>query len=392
MFSPPRRRTATYVAASAMALALFAACGVQQTPTKSSDAKEAPSSPERSDRATAAAKVAAQDRGPKVSLPSKKVGFLQINAGGEAAARIEQGAKEAAKAIGWSFISCDAQGDPGKMATCGSSLLNQGSNVILSVVIEPAAIQSQLRRAKALGVPWINVGGGVTASPLFTAQYAPEETEMSKLIDKYLVDKITKDGGSPKLAVSTFSSVLAGKTRSDQLKKDLAGTDVKIIDMHESDLTNQIEDARQWATTVLTAHPDVDGFMGTASYSIAITGQVLAAKFPGKSYPDRPLNVGYLDDLANLKAIRDGNADALATLRLDTTSWIAIDQAAELIARKKQVDANAYLASKEVYGLEFRDPVLITKKNLPPAGQYPEPKEDVQTFFKAKWNDEFGTN
>jgi hypothetical protein len=33
----------------------------------------------------------------------------------------------------------------------------------------------------------------------------------------------------------------------------------------------------------------------------------------------------------------------------------------------------------------------VTKDNLPPEGQYRTPKNDFVTFFKTKWQDEFGT-
>ena len=41
-------------------------------------------------------------------------------------------------------------------------------------------------------------------------------------------------------------------------------------------------------------------------------------------------------------------------------------------------------------GLEIFDYAIVTKENLPPAGQYRESKNDFVTFFKTKWQEEFG--
>lgn len=345
----------------------------------------------RTQRAKAGGEAAAESAGAGVKLGAKTIGILQLNAQAEVAARIEQGAKDAARAIGWKSISCDSQGDPAKMASCGSSLLNQGVDVVMSIAIEPAAIGAQLKAAQAKGVPWLTIGGGVTPNAGFTAQYAPKETEMATLIDRYLVEQLDQraDGGKT-VAISTFSQVLAGKARSDALHRDLAGTGVKIVDEHQSDLANQIEDAQRSVTSQLTAFPDVDALLATADYPLPVMGRIVAAKFPGKTFPERPLVVGYLDDLVNLDAIRKGQADALATMRLDTPSWVAVDQAAEHFARRAPFDPQAYLEGERAYGVTLNDATLITAENLPPAGQYVQPKEDFESFFRAKWAKEFG--
>lgn len=345
----------------------------------------------RTARAIAAGDTVATKQGPKVKLPTVTVGILQLNAQAEVAARIEQGVKDAAKAIGWKTISCDSQGNPAMMASCGSSLLNQNVNVIMSIAIEPAAIEAQLRQAKAKHVPWLDIGGGVTPNALFAAQYAPRETEMSTLIDHYLIKRLQQRPGKTKtIAISTFSSVWAGKQRSDALHRDLAGTDVRIVSEHQSDLSNEIADAQRSVTSQLTAFPNVDGLLGTADYPLPVMGRIVAAKFPGKSFPQRPLVVGYLDDLVNLNAIRTGQADALATMRLDTPSWVAVDQAAEYFARKRAFHPEAYLNAAQAYGLTLNDATLITRQNLPSAGQYVQPREDFESLFRAKWAREFG--
>src|SRR5262249_60569779 len=92
-------------------------------------------------------------------LPKKTVGFLQITSASEVARRIEVGAKAGAKALGWKYVSCDAKGDPTKMAACGDNLIRQKVSVILSDGIEPAVVKTPMKKAKAAKIPWIGVGG-----------------------------------------------------------------------------------------------------------------------------------------------------------------------------------------------------------------------------------------
>ena len=192
------------------------------------------------------------------------------------------------------------------------------------------------------------------------------------------------------VGISTFSQVRAGKARSDDLYVDLEGTNIKVVDEHISDLANQIADARQSVTSQLTAFPEVDALLGTANYTVPVMGQLVAQRYPGKQFPNRPLVVGYLDDLVNLDSIRKGEADAVATMRLDAPSYVAIDQLAQYFARGTALNMKAYLESESVYGIDLREATLVTKDNLPDEGQYIEPEGDFITFFETKWKSEFG--
>lgn len=329
--------------------------------------------------------------GPSAVLPGQTIGILQLNAQAEVAFRIAEGARIPAERLGWDVIVCDSLGDPARMASCSESLLNQGVDAILTVAIEPAPVMAQLRRAEEEGVLWLTLGGGTTPSDLITAQYAPLETEMSDLLHEYLIEQLAqRPGDEHTMAISTFSQVWAGKARSDDLYADLEGTNISVVDEHVSDLANQIADARQSVTSQLTAFPNVDALYGTANYTVPVMGQLVAQRFPGQDFPDRPLVLGYLDDLVNLDAVRQGQADAIATMRLDAASYVAIDQLAQHFARGRDLDPNAYLGSEDVYGIDLREATLVTAENLPPEGEYVEPAANFIAFFNAKWKAEFG--
>lgn len=329
--------------------------------------------------------------GPAVELPRQTIGILQLNAQAEVAFRIAEGARIPAERLGWDVVVCDSLGDPARMASCSESLLNQGVDAILTVAIEPAPVMAQLRRAEEEGVLWLTLGGGTTPSELISAQYAPLETEMSDLLHTFLIEQMAQlPGDEHTMAISTFSQVWAGKARSDDLYADLEGTNITVVDEHVSDLANQIADARQSVTSQLTAFPNVAALYGTANYTVPVMGQLVAQRFPGADFPDRPLVLGYLDDLVNLDAVRRGQVDAIATMRLDAASYVAIDQLAQHFARGTDLDPDAYLESESVYGIDLREATLVTADNLPPEGDYVEPAADFISFFNAKWEAEFG--
>jgi ribose transport system substrate-binding protein len=339
--------------------------------------------------ASALGKAAA---GAPVALEKRTIGILQLNAQAEVAFRIAEGARIGAEILGWDTIICDSQGDPRKMATCADSFLAQDVDAIVTVAIESGPVMAQLTRAKAADIPWITMGGGTTPNDLISAQYAPLETEMSDLLYAYLIKRMPERGEGPyTMAISTFSQVWAGKARSDDLYRDLEGTNISVVDEHVSDLANQIADARQSVSSQLTAFPDVDALLGTANYTVPVMGQLVAQRFPGAQFPDRPLVVGYLDDLVNLDSIRKGETDAIATMRLDAASMVAIDQLAQHWARGTDLVQDAYLNSANVYGMDMTEAVLITAENLPPEGEYAALKNDFEAFFRAKWAAEFGT-
>lgn len=349
------------------------------------------SAQEKSQRQLTAEKLAAKSAAPKKTLPKLKLGILQLNAQAEVAFRIAEGARIPATELGWEVIVCDSLGDPARMASCASSLLNQNVNAIMAVAIESGPVMAQLREAKKRNIPWITIGGGTTPNELITAQYAPWETEMSTPLHAYLIKRLGEwNSGEKTMAISTFSQVWAGKQRSDALYADLKGTGIRVVDEHVSDLANQIADARQSVTHQLTAFPKVAALLATANYPLPVMGQIVSQQFPGKSFPQRPLVVGYLDDLVNLDAIRKGQADAIATMRLDACSWVAIDQLASYSARGSAFNKDAYLKSNATYGMDLTEATLITRANLPAAGKYVEPTGDFQSFFRSKWRLEYG--
>jgi ABC-type sugar transport system substrate-binding protein len=359
-------------------------------------AEAAPAAPgnARAQRAKAAGEAAATKAGSKVAVPKETVGHLEIYGASDGGVRVDDALKKATAILGWDLKTCDGQGDPTKMAACGESLLNQNVNLIVSTGIESAIVKPELERAKQEGVLWINFAAAVSPSPLFTASYPPKETDMTKLLDDYMIKQLNRRSGKSKqIGAFTFPAVVGLGRRGEQLKRDVKGTKVQIVDDHNADLANLAQDTQRATDAMLTANPSLDGIWASIDVCLPIVAQSVATQFSGKNYPKRPLVVGFLDEKPNLQAIRDHKADALATFPLADGLWIVLDQAAEFFARHTPITKqNAFENSKRIYGLDFSTPALITIKNVPKgANSQWTPPEDTSSFFKAKWAKEFTT-
>jgi ABC-type sugar transport system substrate-binding protein len=337
-------------------------------------------------RATDAGTAAGEAAGDPVKVPHITLGYLDQVGSAEIAQRTYGATKTAAESLGWDVAYCDAAGDPRKMASCGDSLLDRHVDVMLSTAIDSSLIKPQLKKAQSADVPWITIEGGARPDPLFTAQVAPDEVAIAEVINDYLVEQLgTIDGPAP-IGIHTFTQIYAVAQREDALKRQIEGTNIEIADTHQTDLANGVEDTTRAAETQIQGNPDLKALWGDINFHIPGFAIAMQRHFAGKSFPDRPLVVGFFGDRLNLQQIRSGLADAVVEAPLEANGWIVVDQIAENLARGTEIEDGM---QPGYYELDFVSPSLITKDNLPPEDQLVEPEEDFAKFFATKWATEF---
>lgn len=331
---------------------------------------------------------AAQRAGKPVKLPKKKAGILQIVGAVVSAQRAERGLQAALKAIGWSFVRCDAQGDPAKMEACGQSLLNQKIDVLFNLGVEPSLINGTLQRAQRENVLVIAFGGMVTGSPL-EYNYGPNEAAVGELLATHMVSELNKLPGTKPIAIWDFPAVWA-TARTKRLRKKLE-TNPSIQLKHDStvDGLNVVDGTRAGVAAQLTQTPNLKGIWIAFDSAAFGAAQAIAQKFPGKSFPDSPCIYTFHADQPNLEAMRRGDICALSDSAYDNSGWISVDQAAEWFARKRKPSRK--LDGGYGKSVNFMQPILVTRtRNLPPPGKFVEAPNSAVTFFKAKWKAEFG--
>jgi ribose transport system substrate-binding protein len=341
----------------------------------------------RAQEARQAAQAAAEEAGGRVELPKIKVGSLQILGSIESAQRAEGALQQAVEALGWSFTTCDAQGDPTRMARCGDTLLDRNVDVMFTLGVEPSIIKAQLRKAQNQDVPVINYGGQVTPDPGFSASMEPDETQGGQILADYLIEQLeTVDEPKKGVVLHDFPAIWA-KARSDALKETLQGTDIEIVATHTTDAANLVEDTSSSVSAQITRNPDVNAFWFDFDSAGQAATQAIASEYQGQEFPERPLVVTFHADLGTVDLMRQGLIDAVSDWPYDATAWAAVDQAAEFFARDQEFTQDPL----PDYGVELIDYVIVAKDDLPPQGEYRESEFDFVTFFQTKWREEFGT-
>src|SRR4051794_17085426 len=234
----------------------------------------------RQDEAAEAGKEAAEAAGGKVDLPKKKAGILQILGAIESTQRAENTVTEAIKSVGWTTTVCDAQGDPKKMAACGDSLLDRNVDVMFVSGIEPSLIKGQLRKAKQQNAPGVEISAQVTADPLWSGTYYPDEEKAGRVLADSLIKKMHEVDGIADIAVADYPASWAS-ARTDQLKQAVkhSGGKVKIAATSVTDATNLVQGTQKTVIDQLTQNPDLKGYW----FAFDSAGQAGGAAVPGEA-------------------------------------------------------------------------------------------------------------
>jgi ABC-type sugar transport system substrate-binding protein len=317
-------------------------------------------------------------------LPAITVGLNQIIGSNQSATHVQTVLQTALKAIGWKVVVCDAEGDPTKMANCETTLLNEGVKAIFSIGEESSVIAAGLQQAKAQGIPTFNIGGVVTPSPLFTGNYGPNEEESGQILAKWVEQKLGPAGGD--IIHSTYPAYYSVQRDKGLTALVAADPKLKVVDTTTLDFANLEAGTTQQVTAMLTAYPQAKVYWNSAEASIEPAAAAVKSVEGGKVYPNAPLVVTFHADLSTQVLIREGEVSAVSDNPNTASAWVAVDSAAEYIARHKADPSPGYT----VDGFPIYDYVIITKSNLPPAGQYVPPTHDYADFFTEKWKKEFG--
>ena len=385
-----RRFTWVCLAALVCALALLAAaCGDDDDSSSSTPATDtAAQGDARTQLAEESGLAAATAIGEKVEVPPLNVGFVNIVGAVESAQRAERTFTEAADVLGWKVNSCDAQGDPTQMARCSDSLLDQNVDVLVVLGIEPSLIKAQLSKAKNQNVPVVEFSGQVAPDPGFAGTYYPDEPAAGQVLTDYLVEKLNAlpDATVP-IAVTDYP-VQWSTARTDTLRKAVEGqSKIKIEVDATTDAANLVEGTRKQVNDQLTANPDLKAFWFGFDSAGQAGAQAVQQKFPGETFPDKPMVVTFHADLSTIDLMRAGAIDAVSDVPYDASGWVAVDQIAEFFARETPMASEPqpqYQGVGDTY-----DYVVVDSTNLPPEGEYRTPEHDYQTFFTTKWSNEF---
>ena len=387
-----RRGVALGLAALVSAAVVLAGCGGSSSSSSTSSGgddsgvKQAGSgNSAKAKEATEAGTEAGEESGKPIALEKQTLGLVEIVGAAESIQREKSALEAAAAELGWSVKVCDGEGDPVKMGNCANTLLSQGVTAMVGANVEVAPVKTQMETAKKRGIPWINIGGPAKPSPLFSTQAVENETEIGTIMGEYVAERMEGEGT---VAASEEPANYPLGVRMDAVYKVLAqDPEIDIVSKHVVDFTDLVADVRTWSEGVLTKEPNLGAFaLCVDTDPVAVASVVQSNKGPGKQFPERPLIVGSLGDLANLELIRKGQIDATAETALGATAWIAVDQLAAYFGREAEFAKDP----QDAYSLPILTPQLVTKENVPAnPKEYAEPPVDFEAFFETKWETEF---
>lgn len=333
--------------------------------------------------------TAAGEENKPAKIPSGKIGIINFLNGIESSDRLADSTTFAAAQLGWTSTVCDGKGTPSQFVACGNSLLAEGVNAIVAVAVESGQITPVITKAKAKGIPVIQVGGGGVPLGTFNGNYGPNEAKAGELLTEALFEKLEPLEEEPvEIDVHNFPAKW-GAERTEQLEKAVEGqSKIKINQEVVTDAANLVPFTRNTVTTQITQNPDVKAYWFTFDTTGQVGGQVIQSKYPGKEFPDKPLVATFHGDLATLGLIESGAIDMESDVNYDASVWEGINGIAQELAREEPMSTE----NQPKYPT-IGDPFtyqIVTKENLPEAGQYVMPEWDVPSYFIAKWKAEYG--
>jgi ribose transport system substrate-binding protein len=303
----------------------------------------------------------------KVKLPKKTIGVMgPINAA-EIIKLATDATVASAKALGWKTIQVDPLGDPAKMASGMTSLVNSNVDAIVLTTIEPAVIQSGLRAAKEKGIPVIDTHTQTHSSPLFAGEYFLSPAKEFAI----LLARMKKDlpRGS-EIGLIELPQFLNAKIASELMVAAAKKAGWKIVARHDTDVQNSVPDVQKAVGDMIRANPGIDAIWGCCDF--APTGAIPAIRSSGKN-----IRVYALHGIpSSIPQAKSGLA-VLEVADYQKGSMIAIDELAAYFGTKDPI-------AKRVPARFAYKQQIVDKAN---AGKgYPYPTAPILAQFKARWS------
>jgi ABC-type sugar transport system substrate-binding protein len=347
----------------------------------------------RTAQARAAAAVDAKRAGKPVAAPKgKTIGYIHLSSQTEASLRVLAGLQQIGKVFGFKVIACDPNFDAIKTRQCATTIVAQHPDIVITEARDAGQLDGGMEQAKKQGIPWIGVGALQTASPNFTAQYVPDEKQLTHVLDTWMFGQIDKKFGKGTHEIAAVQAPPVGpgvRDRDVQRKADLkAFPNIKEVETHDLDLSNPVQDMLSWTAQVVGSHPGLAGLWQTCDFCVAPMAQALDAK--GLTGAKRPVLAGIYSTRETRKDIQQGTVDGVVENNFDAMGWVAMDQALEHWARGTKFWPNNSVF-KKAYSISILNPWIETKANVGTnINEVKNNGEDFKTYFLTKWKLEFG--
>jgi ABC-type sugar transport system substrate-binding protein len=307
---------------------------------------------------------------PKVRLPMKTIGVMGPVNAAEIIKLGTDATVAAAKALGWKTIQVDPGGDPAKMASGMTSLVNSRVDAIVLTTIEPGVIASGLRAAQRAGIPVVDTHTLTHSSPLFAGEYflsPPREFNL-------LLARMKKDipAGS-EIGTINLPQFLNAKIAGDLMVSAARSANWNIVASHDTDVANSVPDVQRAVGDMIRANPNLRAIWSCCDFGP--TGAIPAIRSSGKE-----IKVYSLHGIpSSIPQARTGLV-VLEVAEYQKGGIIAIDQLARHFA------ANGRIAKRTPAQYAYKM-TIVDQAN---AGRgYPYPTRPMLNAFVANWKKQY---
>lgn len=382
-------RTSGLIAVALVATALaVAGCGggkksgsssTSSTSATSANANSAPSSSSITVKNSASGAPAylgsfAPQAGLGGKVQHETIGLVNVQGTSPSAQACQAAFVSAAKELGWTVDTADAEGDPSKMAADVSAMVTKHVDAIVTVAIEESAAAQGLTQAKAEHIPAITFCGAVTnnGAPLYEADYAPNDAAIAATVTRYMIDYF---GGKGDIVAQFYSPINALARRDAVAQAMIKQAGMKIVASHQVDFTNPVQDTIQSTEAMLKAHPETKAVLVDQDFEFPAAVQAVK-----ESGVNAKVFGMYGEDQAFQTLRQGGPAAALAESNPQASGWTVADQLLKYFVNHKPIDPLA------MYDHPY--PVTLVTAGAVPAGHETGLFPDYGPLYTAQWKAE----
>jgi ABC-type sugar transport system substrate-binding protein len=175
--------------------------------------------------------------------------------------------------------------------------------------------------------------------------------------------------------------------RDEQRAADLQNYPNLSQETHDIDLVNAVQDTLSQTKSYAQQNSDLQALWQTCDFCAPPMAQALDQL--GLSGEDRPFTGSFYTTEQSREMISGGKLSGAVEINFGAMSWVTLDQALEFWARKTPF-AKTNAVFQDGYGIEILEPWIVTQENIGDPAVVRNQGEDYVTYFKTKWNAEFG--
>jgi ribose transport system substrate-binding protein len=306
-------------------------------------------------------------------VKGKTIGIIPCGLAIEGCARLARGAEEAAKAIGWTPVVVDGQGNPQAIQTGMDSLINRRVDAIVLAAVNAQDVGVQLQRAKAQRVRVIGTFAGEPGADMqpnpWIDMVGIDDAQAGRTLAAYVV---ANGGGGVAIFTQDESPRVAMRASGFEAGlKEFGEGSVKVVERRSVPNT-QLGPPEEQIMSALLARQPKDSFQWVyAGFDFMITPLIQSAERLGRT---ELKGLSFDGNLENLEFIREGRIQAATVgYPLEWAGWACIDQLNRSFQGQPVV---------EDPGIEFK---LLAKQNLPAAGNSWTGDLDFRAEYRKLW-------